>query len=87
MKIYDLKWFRPGFDQIIIKLLTFLFLDIDECTTGSHTCDSTVSSCLNTEGSYQCSCKNGYQMTRGGGCMGKYSTTEKLLGLQIIICG
>ena len=35
------------------------FLDLDECTTGSHSCDVN-SVCQNAVGSYKCSCNAGY---------------------------
>ncbi|XP_073250793.1 uncharacterized protein [Porites lutea] len=35
------------------------FKDLDECTTGSHSCDVN-SVCQNTVGSYKCSCNAGY---------------------------
>ncbi|KAG5267051.1 hypothetical protein AALO_G00239310 [Alosa alosa] len=34
--------------------------DIDECTTGSHTC-SADQTCYNTRGSFSCQCQPGYQ--------------------------
>ena len=35
--------------------------DVDECTFGMHSCDdSTRADCINTEGSYECVCKQGY---------------------------
>ena len=41
----------------------FLFpvplLDIDECADGSHRCNSSAS-CINTDGSFNCTCDNGY---------------------------
>ena len=36
----------------------FFLLDLDECTTGSHSCVNSV--CQNTVGSYTCSCNAGY---------------------------
>ncbi|XP_068706094.1 uncharacterized protein [Montipora foliosa] len=33
--------------------------DVDECSSGKHNC-STKAVCTNTEGSYNCSCKEGY---------------------------
>ena len=36
-----------------------LSLDIDECDRGSHNCHSNAA-CNNTEGGYNCSCKEGY---------------------------
>ena len=41
------------------KPLCAYFLDLDECTTGSHSCDVN-SVCQNTLGSYKCSCNAGY---------------------------
>ena len=33
--------------------------DIDECDTGTSSCDGNAE-CINTNGSYTCSCKPGY---------------------------
>ena len=37
-----------------------LFLDVDECQS-SHGCSSSTPICTNTEGSYTCTCLQGYQ--------------------------
>ena len=37
-------------------------LDIDECETGTHDCE-TNSSCINKYGSYACLCSKGYVRT------------------------
>ena len=39
--------------------LSFVLLDIDECLSSSHACDLTVD-CTNTDGSHNCTCKEGY---------------------------
>ena len=45
-------------------------LDIDECTENSDGC---VQICTNTDGSYQCSCRSGYRLSRNGfQCNGKH---------------
>ena len=36
--------------------------DIDECASGSDMCNSTVSECFNTEGSFKCICRPGFNM-------------------------
>ena len=36
------------------------FLDIDECHQGSHDCLQNLASCSNTNGSYNCTCHDGY---------------------------
>ena len=42
------------------KYILFL-VDIDECLNGTDDCDDEeVAECLNTIGSYTCSCREGY---------------------------
>ena len=36
------------------------FLDLDECVQGSHDCLQSLASCSNIDGSYKCSCNDGY---------------------------
>ncbi|CAH3133140.1 unnamed protein product, partial [Porites lobata] len=47
------------------------FKDLDECTTGSHSCDVN-SICQNTVGSYKCSCNAGYTGD-GKPCNGRFN--------------
>ena len=47
-----------GFTKLRISL--FSFKDINECTEGSHSCDGNAS-CINTIGSYNCTCNFGYE--------------------------
>ena len=35
------------------------YSDIDECNNGTHNCSQM---CTNTNGSFTCGCKNGYQL-------------------------
>jgi len=41
-------------------------VDIDECKTGKHSCDLSISVCKNTQGSYTCTCKSGYKDSGDG---------------------
>jgi len=44
-------------------------VDIDECQTNYGGC---VQKCINTDGSYECSCNDGFEMTSDGlTCAGK----------------
>ena len=45
-----------------------VFTDIDECSVGIHTCPET-SFCLNSQGSYHCSCTDNYISDKN--CIGK----------------
>ena len=41
------------------SLITWSFIDIDECSAGTDMCASNAT-CTNTEGGYNCSCDTGY---------------------------
>ena len=42
-----------------ISLFILVIIDIDECSTNSHSCDVNAD-CSNTQESYTCTCKAGY---------------------------
>ena len=48
--------------------------DIDECTRGTHTCQSGRAVCRNTQGSYECDCLSGYvrDVSSAQTCNGMY---------------
>jgi len=50
-------------------MLYFVFADLDECNTHTHKCDVNAE-CVNTVGSYSCTCKVGYTGD-GQNCNGK----------------
>ena len=53
-------------DGIIMHISSFLdrsFLDIDECSMNNGGCDQM---CTNTNGSYVCSCDDGYTLNDDG---------------------
>ena len=49
----------------------FIFPDVDECSQGMNDCHVNAT-CNNTEGSYNCSCKNGFTGD-GFACKGENS--------------
>ena len=48
----------------------YLYLDVDECTNGSHDCDMNAN-CTNIESSFTCQCITGYYGD-GHNCTGKF---------------
>ena len=49
------------------------FPDMDECDTGKHQCDESISVCHNTEGSFECVCLKGYSKSGQLQCTGNNS--------------
>ena len=66
---------------IIVQVLDIAFCaftmqiqDINECATNNGSCDHI---CTNTNGSYTCSCYDGYSLlTNGYSCSGKHATSR-----------
>ena len=47
-----------------------MFSDIDECEEGTDNCDDDNGTCINNEGSFECTCNTGYSGD-GVTCEGK----------------
>ena len=54
--------------NILQHSLQCLFIDINECNTGSHNCHQTAT-CMNNVGSFTCQCNTGF-MGNGTICAG-----------------
>ena len=50
----------------VIFLYIYIFLDVDECTAGTTSCDTTNEGCSNTIGSFTCTCNSGYELNVDG---------------------
>ena len=57
--------------------LILLLPDVDECN-DDHDCDLANSMCVNTEGSYTCTCRPGYVQVEGNNmkCQGEQLVTQ-----------
>lgn len=47
-----------------------MYIDVNECTAGSHNCDTRNGGCVNTVGSFRCTCNSGYRLV-GTSCVGE----------------
>ena len=73
-----------------INILLFLLIDINECSLNTDGCDQV---CINTVGSFQCSCNRGYTLNADGitcsGMTGRITciacNSEKDLSLYLTI--
>lgn len=64
-------------------MLTYFIVDIDECTINSHSCHAEAW-CQNTNGSYECACKQGFYGD-GYDCVGcKYISTPVTMEINIL---
>ena len=73
-------------DRLCMKysiLISFVLIDIDECLNRSHACDVNAN-CTNTDGSYNCTCKEGYTGD-GQSCQGILDQTVHHTGLLLTI--
>lgn len=73
-RVYNITYilYRIVFNEInyILRKLFVLFLDINECETLPDLC--TNGRCINTLGSYRCSCNKAYKVDHTGThCNGK----------------
>ena len=50
------------FSPVLLGLLMpLLCVDVDECMTGTHSCDTHANCSNSPEGSYSCNCSSGYE--------------------------
>ena len=72
--------FIAGFPGLYLVLVFILqFSDVNECDTSNGNCNQT---CINTEGSYNCNCSDGYVIASNGyDCLSMY-----LFYLSIYVC-
>ena len=69
---------------LLIILSSFFYhlsSDVDECVAGTHQCDVNAA-CINSIGSYACSCNNGY-MGDGITCSGMYSLSLHMTVMEL----
>lgn len=50
---------------------------MDECTSGENPCQQNAD-CINIAGSYRCKCAQGYKLSPGGACVGKWGHSREV---------
>ena len=68
--------------------IVFTCLDVNECDDNPNYCQ-VGGQCVNTPGSYRCSCKEGYEVGNGGShCIGKrfFSLVFFFFSLTVFVC-
>ncbi len=64
-------------EQLTIETTILLFPDINECLLGMDMCDH---DCHDTQGSYTCSCRQGYTLDSDGySCIGMYHYNNTIM--------
>jgi len=63
--------------------LYILLLDVDECTMFKP-CDSTLGICINSPGSFTCTCKDNYMLGANYTCTGTIYNTPAVI--NFILC-
>ena len=57
-----------------IELYNIIFLDVEECASPHlNNCDPVHGTCYDSQGSYTCGCKEGYELGEDKRCSGKGS--------------
>ena len=60
IKLYEALTFHSKQIPFFVLNVSIVFLDIDECVANTHDC-AAKADCENTEGSFICTCHDGYQ--------------------------
>ena len=67
LAVLDIPWILMDGTALVSIIVLFLFklytIDINECDTNNGGCEQ---DCINTIGSYQCQCREGYETNNNG---------------------
>ena len=65
----------------LVSMMLILLPDIDECRLTTSPCSQL---CSNSQGSYKCGCRRGYELVRGGLCRGKVTFSVLIFFMLIL---
>ncbi|KAK4824559.1 hypothetical protein QYF61_016677, partial [Mycteria americana] len=67
VKSPSLEVFKRRLDEVLRDMVYYIFIsDVDECLQDSDICLG--GNCMNTDGSYKCTCPDGFQQIANRGC-------------------
>ena len=83
--IYDVKHMMLHHIVCLSICILLLFLDINECEDDNGGCSH---NCTNTDGSFECSCNDGYELDNNGAtCLGTHVIFDvQHMMLHHIVC-
>lgn len=65
-----LYWYVKNEKTLLKMHYLQFYVDVNECnSTITNTCDEASQNCVNTEGGFECNCKDGFRK-RGDNCQG-----------------
>ena len=69
-------WVDASLHSALYLYILLLCLDINECEDGNGGCSQI---CTNNEGSFECSCNDGYILDGGRHCLGAKACTLNII--------
>ena len=76
LNVYNAFTIGKPSNVFMLYIPIYFHADINECNRGNGGCSH---GCVDTQGSYQCTCPNGYRLHNGRSCRGKTSHKLKLV--------
>ena len=74
-------------ELVLTRSFQLILIDLDEYSSGRHSCDAGISTCVNTPGSFRCQCAAGYEKTTEHKCQDKWTGPRNFQDGKLAIDG